>query len=138
MPSARLRVVVADNDSDALDLIATDLALEGHTIVGQATTGEEALALCEELDPDVLVTDYRMAPGIDGVTVARRVRESGRPVRVILYTNYRDTRIVRDAERAGATFLEKGNLTALRRAVEGETGESVRTERPRSPRSSEG
>jgi DNA-binding NarL/FixJ family response regulator len=113
----RVRVVVADNDTDALDLVATDLALEGHDVVGTARDGEQALELCEALRPDVLVTDYRMPPGPDGVKVARRVRAAGTVGRVIVYSNYRDPKIVRAVERAGAAFLEKGNLMALRRAV---------------------
>ena len=126
----RLRVVVADNDRDALDLIATDLALEGHDIVGRAADGENAVALCGALAPDVLVTDYRMAPGIDGVAVARRLLRGLPGIRVIVYSNYRDPAIARAAERTGALFLEKGNLAALRRAVRGEQVSPTRRPSP--------
>jgi len=114
-------VVVADNDTDALDLVVTDLTLEGHDVVGTARDGEQALAVCAEFRPDVLVTDYRMPPGPDGVTVAAQARAAGIARRVIVYSNYPDPRIVRAATRAGAVFLEKGNLGALRRAVTADT-----------------
>jgi CheY-like chemotaxis protein len=120
MPGGPLRVVVVDNDPDALELVVTDLTLEGHAVVGQARDGETALALCSDLEPDVLVTDYRMAPGINGVTVARRIRDRDSAIRVILYSNYRDREIQTAAERAGAQYLEKGDLAALRRAVRGD------------------
>jgi DNA-binding NarL/FixJ family response regulator len=114
-----VRVVVADNDADALELVATDLRLEGHDVVGLAADGDEAIRLLAESTPDVLVVDYRMAPGPNGLTVARTVRAAQPSVRVILYSNYRDQRLVAEAERIGAQFLPKGNLRALRRAVTG-------------------
>src|SRR5438093_10408930 len=79
-----VRLVLADNDDGALDLIALDLGLEGHDIVGLARSGEEAVAQCEAHRPEVLVVDYRMPPGIDGVEGARRVLAGGRGARVII------------------------------------------------------
>lgn len=114
-----MRIVVADNDADALELVATDLRLEGHEVVGLAMDGDEAIRLLADANPDVLVVDYRMAPGPNGLAVARTVRRTRPSVRVILYSNYRDRRLVAEAARLGATFLPKGNLRALRRAVTG-------------------
>jgi len=111
------RVVVADNDPDALDLACTDLRLEGHEIVGWATDGETALALCRELEPDVLVVDYRMPPGPDGAEVARRVRRAMPGVSVVVFTNYDNPEVTRAVRRAGARLVLKGELAALRRAV---------------------
>lgn len=110
------RVVVADNDQDALDLLVLDLSLEGHEVVGIALQGEQAVALCESLKPDVLVVDYRMPPGPDGLEVLRALeRQAG--LRRVLYSNYRDERLRRETARLGATFLQKGQLAALRRLI---------------------
>jgi CheY-like chemotaxis protein len=88
-------------------------------VLGTATSGEEAIQLCRELQPDVLVVDHRMPPGLSGLDVLHELRrEEG--LRRILYTNYSDRQLRRDAERLGATFLLKGNLGALRAAVIGE------------------
>ena len=114
-----MRVVIADNDPDILDLLHADLSAEGHDVVGTAADGEEAVRLCDELAPDVLVTDYRMPPGPNGLAVARQLRETHPDVRVILYTNYRKADIRLEAETLGAQFLLKGNIRALRRAVKG-------------------
>lgn len=111
-----VRVVVADNDPDALDLLALDMRLEGHEVVGLAASGEDAVALCEELRPDVLVVDYRMPPGLNGIEVVRRVR-SLPGLRVVVYSNYNDPRLHAAAEKLGAKYLAKGQLVALRRAV---------------------
>ena len=114
-----MRLVLVDNDASALDLIDLDLALEGHDIVGRASQGEEAVDVVGATQPDVVVVDYRMPPGIDGMEVARRIRRRWPSIRVLLYTNYVREELVRDADRIGAEFLHKGDLSALRRAVEG-------------------
>ena len=112
-----MRLVLADNDEGALDLIALDLGFEGHEIVGLAHCGEDAVALCEEQRPDVLVVDYRMPPGIDGVEVARQVITDGTASKVVVYSNYADPDVIDRAEAIGASWLGKGRLAALRDAV---------------------
>lgn len=111
------RIVVVDNDPDALELAATDLRFEGHEIVGQALDGETAIELCRELNPDVLVVDHRMPPGPWGLEVARRVRQELPEIDVIIYSNYQSVDLITSTKAIGATFLPKGNLRALRKAV---------------------
>lgn len=112
------RVLVADNDSEALDLALLDLRLEGHEVTG-ATDGEGALALIDSFDPDVVVLDHRMPPGPTGLAVALRLRRSRPDLRVVIYSNYQDVELVREAAAAGIAFLPKGNLRTLRRAIAG-------------------
>jgi CheY-like chemotaxis protein len=112
--SAR-RVVLVDNDETVLHLLLLDLGLEGNDIVATATDGEAGLEACFEHRPDVLVVDLRLGPGIDGLDVARKMQ--GSDLHVVVYTNYITPEVVRSAESAGATVIEKGNLSALRRAV---------------------
>jgi CheY-like chemotaxis protein len=114
-----VRLVLVDNDASALELIELDLALEGHEVVGTAAQGEEAIQVVEAVQPDLVVLDYRMPPGIDGLEAARRIRRRWPSVRVLLYSNYVRAELIRDAERIGATYLRKGDLAALRRAVLG-------------------
>jgi CheY-like chemotaxis protein len=110
-----LRLVVIDNDEAVLKLLLLDLGLEGHDIVATATDGEAGLRACAEHRPDVLVVDLRLGDGIDGIDVARKVQ--GDRMRVVLYTNYITAEVVQAAEFVGAHVIEKGNLSALRRAV---------------------
>jgi CheY-like chemotaxis protein len=112
-----LRIVVADNDPDALELAVTDLSLEGHEIVGVAAGGDEAVELCRRHQPDALVVDYRMPPGPNGLEVAQRVLGELPATRVVVYSNYASARLAAATRRAGADFLAKGNLRALRRAL---------------------
>ncbi|MDT7572249.1 MAG: hypothetical protein QOE05_2423 [Actinomycetota bacterium] len=111
-----LRVVIADNDPDALDLLDLDLALEGHDIVGRGRNGTEAIALCRELDPDLLVVDFRMPPGPNGLAVIKELQ--GHPgLSMIIYTNYRDAKNTARATALGATYLLKGDLRTLRAEI---------------------
>ena len=112
-----LRVVVVDNDNAALELVVTDLRLEGHDVVGTALDGSSALELCRTLQPDVVVLDHRMPPGPHGLEVAQRLAAEVPDARVIVFTNYQEPELVAEVEAAGATYLPKGNLRALRRAV---------------------
>jgi CheY-like chemotaxis protein len=113
------RILVADNDPEALGLAVLDLGLEGHTVVG-AADGESALSLVAEFDPDVVVLDYRMPPGRSGLAVARQLRAERPDLRLVIYSNYQDVELMRQAAELDVPFLPKGNLVTLRAAVMGQ------------------
>jgi DNA-binding NarL/FixJ family response regulator len=116
-PERALRVVVADNDPDALELVVTDLRLEGHEIVGRCLDGTTAIEACLAEGPDVAVVDHRMPPGPHGLEVAQRLAVEAPDVRVIVYTNYQDGELVDAVRACGATYVPKGSLRALRQAL---------------------
>ena len=111
------RVVIADNDAEWLELIRTDLSLEGHEVVAAVQSGEEAIDACRQHRPDVLVVDEKMPPGLNGVEVARRVRAADPSIQVVIFTNFDEEEIIKGAADAGAVFVLKGNLRALRAAL---------------------
>lgn len=113
-----MRIVVADNDPDALDLALTDLRLEGHEVHG-AHDAASARQLVHALQPDVLVLDHRMAPGATGLELAEELVADGtlRAPRIVIYSNYQAVELRARAARIGVPFLAKGNLRALRAAV---------------------
>jgi DNA-binding NarL/FixJ family response regulator len=112
-----VRVVIVENDASALELLELDLALEGHQIVGTATQGEAGIDVVAETDPDIVVLDYRMPPGIDGLETARRLRRRWPSLRMLIYSNHVRPELLREADRLSVTYLRKGDLSALRRAV---------------------
>jgi two-component system chemotaxis response regulator CheB len=86
-PARPLRVVVAD-DSALMRRILTDaLEGEGCTVAGVAADGDEALAVCARLQPDVLSLDLAM-PGTDGMGVLRALRDQSSPIPVVVVSAF--------------------------------------------------
>jgi two-component system, NarL family, invasion response regulator UvrY len=86
-----VRVVVVD-DHAAFRAAARDVvaATSGFRLVGEATTGHEALRAVEQLGPELLLLDVHM-PGMDGIEVARRV-SSSHPGTLIVLVSTSDPR----------------------------------------------
>ena len=115
----KIRVVVADDFPLVREGVARalnhDPALE---VVGQATTGQEALALAEELRPDVMILDLRM-PDLGGLAVLDKLRNTQPQIRVIVMTASEQASTLLDAIAAGAAgYLSKRTTgEELRQAV---------------------
>ena len=71
-------------------------------VVGDADSGEMALALVNQLTPDVVLMDIRL-PGINGIETTRRIRAHHRSVQVLMVSAYEDDEYVRAALEAGAS-----------------------------------
>jgi len=80
-----VKILIADDHPMIRTAIEVLLHDTGLSIVGSATTGEEALRSIEELKPDILLLDVQMPEG-SGMDVLRTVRGDGRRLRVILLT----------------------------------------------------
>jgi len=115
--SVHLRVVVADNDPAALDLVVTDLTFEGHEVVAAVLDGVAVLEACEAHRPDVVVLDHRMPPGPHGLAVAQRLAAEQPEIGVVVFTNYQDRALIEGIAAAGALYIPKGSLRRLRRGV---------------------
>jgi DNA-binding NarL/FixJ family response regulator len=83
-------------------------SVTGIEVVGEATNGEEAIALTERLRPDVILMDINM-PGVNGIEATRRILHVNPSVGVLVLTMYEDDDSVFAAMRAGARgYLLKG------------------------------
>lgn len=78
----------------------------GLNVIGQASSGEEALQLVAERQPDLLLLDIRMPPGIDGLEVIRRLRKAGNKVLIIALTQ-ENPLIKAVADAGGNGFIPK-------------------------------
>lgn len=119
-------------------------------VVGEAANGLEALELCRELHPDLVLMDVRM-PQMDGLEATRRIKAELPTTSVLVVTSNEDPEYLLDAVRAGAAgyVLKEATrgelLDAVRRVLGGETtmdrGLTMRllarlaeeTDRPREP-----
>ena len=102
MTRAKVRVLTADDQRVVREGLAMLLGLLPDVeVVGTAADGDEALALADELRPDVILMDLRM-PRVDGVEATRRLRASHPEIKVVVLTTYADDRSVIEALRAGA------------------------------------
>jgi DNA-binding NarL/FixJ family response regulator len=107
MKAPPIRVVLADDHPLFRAGVRQLLDAAGVAVVGEAGTGEEALALVHALRPDVLLLDMEM-PVMTGVEVARRLHATGEEVRVLALSAYDDEQYVAELLACGAAgYLTK-------------------------------
>ena len=81
----RIRVLIADDRLFAEMLMTNLSADERIDVVGTAKTGEDAVALMEQLEPDIVLVNLRI-PVRDSLTATRRIRERGSRTRLLVLT----------------------------------------------------
>lgn len=104
-----IRVLIADDHPVfRFGLRALLSAESGIEVAGEATTGEDAVALVGTLRPDVILMDINM-PGISGIEATRRITQANPQVGILVITMFEDDDSVFAAMRAGARgYLLKG------------------------------
>jgi DNA-binding NarL/FixJ family response regulator len=102
------RIVIADDQAMVRAGFAALLDSQPDlAVVGQASNGEEAVALVAEQAPDVVLMDVRM-PVLDGIAATRRIAEAGGRAAIVMLTTFDLDDYVLEAIRAGASgFLLK-------------------------------
>lgn len=91
----------------------------GWQVVGEAATGEDAVARFDELRPGVVLMDINL-PGINGIEATRRILDTEPAARVVLLSTYAADDLPADAQSCGAAgYVRKDDLTptALRELV---------------------
>ncbi len=87
-------------------------------VVGEVTTGEEAIAQAESFQPDVVLMDIQM-PGINGIDATRQIMTTSPHIRVLVFTMFQDDGSVFAAMRAGARgyLLKDATKDEILRAI---------------------
>jgi DNA-binding NarL/FixJ family response regulator len=108
-----LRILLAEDDDQLATLVETILDGDGRFIVvGRATTGNGAVALCEEHAPDIVLMDIGM-PGGDGIDATRAIHARDPGQHVVIYTGSDEYADIGRADDAGAVgYLHKDALTS--------------------------
>jgi NarL family two-component system response regulator LiaR len=114
-----IRVLLVDDHAVVRSgLSAFLLAFDDLELAGAAGGGEEAVRLCDRLQPDVVLMDLVM-PGMDGAQATRAIREKCPAIQVIALTSFREKELVEAVLEAGAIGYLLKNVSAdeLARAI---------------------
>jgi NarL family two-component system response regulator LiaR len=100
--SPPIRVMLVDDHTMVRRGLATFLKVfDDLELAGEAANGEDAIQLCAQVLPDVVLMDMVM-PDMDGVTATRVIRQQFPEVQVIALTSFKEKGLVQDALQAGA------------------------------------
>lgn len=101
--------MVDDHDLVRTGIVKMLADIKGIEVIGQADSGEEAVAQVRRLKPDVVLMDIRMPAGIDGLEATRRLLRTHPDVKVIAVTAYDEAPFPTRLMQAGASgYLTKG------------------------------
>ncbi|GAA1550563.1 response regulator transcription factor [Brevibacterium picturae] len=123
-----IRVILVDDHPVVRAGLRSVIDAPDHVeVIGEAGSGEEALAAVDELTPDVVLCDLRLGAGIDGIEVTKRLNaRPTKPAVLILTTFDNDAEIVAALNAGAAGYLLKDInpediSTAIEKASRGET-----------------
>jgi NarL family two-component system response regulator LiaR len=110
--SEPIRVMIVDDHSMVRRGLATFLRVKADLeLVGEASNGQEAVDMCEQVCPDVILMDLVM-PEVDGTTATRLIRQRWPEVQVIALTSFQEKELVREVLQAGAISYLLKNVSA--------------------------
>jgi len=113
-----MKVLIVDDEQPARDRLRQLVDDFGeHEIVGEATNGEQAVALAASLEPDVVLLDIRM-PGVDGIETAHHLNSMATPPAVVFTTAYNEYAIDAFEARAIGYVLKPVRAHRLESALE--------------------
>ena len=102
VPSQSIRVMLVDDHTMVRrGLAAFLMVFDDLKLVGEAENGEDAIRLCAEILPDVVLMDMVM-PGMDGVSTTRAILQQFPSVRVLALTSFKEGDLIQKALEAGA------------------------------------
>lgn len=123
----KIRVLCVDDHDLLRDGIRISmLTYSDIELVGEARSGEDALRLCEELLPDVVLMDMQL-PRMSGIETTKAIRAAHPEVQIVVLTSFVEDALVQEAIQAGAVgYLSKGAsrvelADAIRSAQAGQT-----------------
>ena len=108
-----IRVMLVDDHAVVRSGLSTFLmTCDDMEMVGEASSGEQALVVCQKVKPDVVLMDLAM-PGMDGATATRMIREKCPEIQVIVLTSFKEQDLVQGALQAGAIGYLLKDVTVL-------------------------
>lgn len=117
--SQPIRVMLVDDHTMVRRGLATFLKVfDDIELAGEAESGEAAVQLCAQIQPDVVLMDMRL-PDIDGATATHLIRQQYPKMQVVALTSYKEQGLVQNALKAGAIayLLKDVSADQLARAI---------------------
>jgi DNA-binding NarL/FixJ family response regulator len=99
---SKLRVLIADDNTQVLEYVREFLAANGCEVIGTAADGQSAVDAAAQLLPDILVLDISM-PILNGIRAAKRVLEVNLSIKIVFLTAHKDSETCRVAMETGAS-----------------------------------
>jgi len=112
-----LRILLAEDESAVAASLHEQLRALGHEVIGEAATGEQAVAMAAEMRPDVVIMDIMMPDG-DGIEAARRIAEQS-PLPVVFLSGHFDEQLLEGVVGSGglAYLLKPASADQLQAAL---------------------
>lgn len=111
-PDRPIRVLLVDDHAVVRSGLASFfLVFDDLEYVGEASDGREAIQICAEHHPDVVLMDLVM-PEMDGATATRLIREQWPDIQVVILTSFKENDLVQSALRSGAIGYLLKNASA--------------------------
>jgi NarL family two-component system response regulator LiaR len=108
----KIRVMLVDDHAVVRSGLATFLMVcDDMVLVGEVSSGEQAIQLCPQVNPDVVLMDLVMS-GMDGATATRLIRKTCPEIQVIVLTSFKEQELIQGALKAGAIGYLLKDVTA--------------------------
>lgn len=119
MPDKMIRIIVVDDHMVVRKGLRHVIAFfQGIVVVAEADSGEEAVALCQQLQPDVVLMDVKM-DGMGGIAATQAIRQCCPQTRVLALSTFQDTKQVTQILHAQASgyLLKNASAEELEQAI---------------------
>jgi two-component system, chemotaxis family, chemotaxis protein CheY len=113
-----MRVLVVDDSGFMRKRIAAEIKAMGHSVVGEAKGGDEAVELYRSLKPDLVTMDITMRDK-DGITAAKEIVAEDPDAQIVFLTILKDEKFRAEAAKLGAKgFLNKADTSQIAKFIE--------------------
>ena len=104
-------ILVVDDSSMMRKMIKQTLIGAGHTVVGEAKSGDDAVALYQDLTPELVTMDITMR-GMDGIAAAKAILALDVDAKIVMLSNLDQDKFSQEAEQVGAKGYINKHKTA--------------------------
>ena len=113
------RILIVEDSTMMRRIITKTLEEAGHKVIGEASSGAEALEKYDQLQPDLVTMDITMR-GMDGITAAKEILSKDSSAKILILSNLDEEKYRDEVERIGAIGLvNKHKSEKILRLIEG-------------------